>query len=422
MKQLHSNPPVLAPQAENLTTVAPAYRHKDGAALRSALAALDVSLRHNLRQQKAEIRKGRGDWRVLTDRSSGALRDLIEQKFTYQTLQAVKPLRYGGEAWNTYCNSIFDEHEVDPFLVWLEALPNWDGVARCEGWLGECFELAPGGDPALSAWASRFMILGPVWRTYEPGTKLDEMPVLTGSQGIGKSTALRLLLPPEMPDLFADGLYLAAPPKARAEALQGRVIVEASEMAGQNRADLESLKAFLSRTDDGAIRFAYRRNPEFTPRRSIIVGTSNVPDPLPNDPTGLRRFAVVRLDRGDPGAMADYLNRNRVQLWAEGVALYQEDVKAWLPPALKAAQSAANETARRRDDILEDAVARWTVGLTSFTLAEAAAGVCLIKTQSEAATLPQRDQKRLGAALTGAGYVKRRQTRNGVRTSLWEAA
>ncbi len=131
MKQPHSKLPVRAPQAENLTTMAPAYRCKDGAVLRSALAALGVSLRYNLRQQKAEIRKGRGDWRVLTDRSSGALRDRIEQKFTYQTLQAIKPLRYGGEAWDTYCNSIFHEHEVDPFLVWLEALPDWDGVARC---------------------------------------------------------------------------------------------------------------------------------------------------------------------------------------------------------------------------------------------------------------------------------------------------
>ena len=248
------------------------------------------------------------------------------------------------------------------------------------------------------------------------------MPVLTGPQGIGKSTALRLLLPPGMDDLFADGLYLAAAPQARVEAMQGRVIVEASEMAGQNRADLESLKAFLSRTDDGAIRLAYRRNPECTPRRSIIVGTSNVPDPLPNDPTGLRRFAVVRLARGNAGAVAGYLDRNRDQLWAEGVALYHEGVKAWLPAELKAAQSAANETARRRDDMLEDAVARWTADRDSFTLAEAAEGVGLIKTQSEAATLAQRDQKRLGAALTVHGYVKRRPMRDGVRTSLWVRA
>ena len=115
----------------NLTTVEPAYRQKDGASLRSALTALKVSLRYNLRQQKAEIREGQADWRGLNDRNSGALRDQIEQKFAYQTARGAKPLRYGGEAWHTYCNSIFDEHEVDPFLVWLEALPDWDGVARC---------------------------------------------------------------------------------------------------------------------------------------------------------------------------------------------------------------------------------------------------------------------------------------------------
>ena len=402
--------------------MAPAYRCKDGAVLRSALAALDVSLRYNLRQQKAEIRKGRGDWRVLTDRSSGALRDLIEQKFTYQTLQAVKPLRYGGEAWNTYCNSIFDEHEVDPFLVWLEALPNWDGVARCEGWLGECFELAPGGDPALSAWASRFMILGPVWRTYEPGTKLDEMPVLTGSQGIGKSTALRLLLPPEMPDLFADGLYLAAPPKARAEALQGRVIVEASEMAGKDRAELESLKVFLSRQDDGVVRMAYRRNPENTPRRAIIVGTTNAADPLPNDSTGLRRFVVVRLRAGNVKELAQYMDRNRVQLWAEAVALYREGVEAWLPPALKEAQTEVNELSRRRDELLEDKLDSWIEREAGepFTLERAALAVGFVRDGDAAALIPQRDQKRLANALTQRGFAKKRERFDGKLRYRWQ--
>ena len=40
------------------------------------------------------------------------------------------------------------------------------------------------------------------------------------------------------------------------------MIVEASELAGVSRADIQSLKAFLSRVDDGAVRLAYRRDPE----------------------------------------------------------------------------------------------------------------------------------------------------------------
>ena len=39
----------------------------------------------------------------------------------------------------------------------------------------------------------------------------------------------------------------------------------------------------MTRTDDGNIRYAYRKNPEPTPRRCIIVGTSDVDTPLPND-------------------------------------------------------------------------------------------------------------------------------------------
>ena len=98
---------------------------------------------------------------------------------------------------------------------------------------------------------------------------------MIGAQGVGKSTALRCLLPPEHPEWFSDGLRLSADDKVRAEALQGRVIVEAAEMAGSTRAERESLKAFLSRTDDGSVRLAFRRNPETLLRRCVIAGTSN---------------------------------------------------------------------------------------------------------------------------------------------------
>ena len=197
----------------------------------------------------------------------------------------------------------------------------------------------------------------------EPGIKLDEMPVLIGPQGTGKSTALRLALPPSMPELFNDGLHLAADPKFRAEALQGRAIVEASEMAGSTRAELESLKAFLSRTDDGGVRLAYRRNPEAMPRRCIIIGTTNNSECLPNDPSGNRRFVPVVLTGGKPAQVTIYLNNNRDQLWSEARTLYQwkiEDpehaITAWLPDHLKTAQRDATELARRKDEVMEDKI------------------------------------------------------------------
>lgn len=207
-------------------------------------------------------------------------------------------------------------------------------------------------------WASRFIFLGCVCRTMTPGIKLDEMPVLIGPQGIGKSTALRLVLPPDMPDLFNDGLHLAADPRIRAEALQGRAIVEASEMAGSTRAEMESLKAFLSRTDDGGQRMAYRRNPEAMPRRCIIVGTSNNPE---------------------------------------------HAITAWLPDHLKTAQTDAAEQARRKDEVMENAIesALATWGDTPVSLGE-------LITEIKMTGQPNISQ-RAGAYMRKKGYERVRQ-------------
>ena len=285
---------------------------------------------------------------------------------------------------------------MDPFIEWLESLGKWDKKPRLDSWLGEVFRTDSGCE--LTKWASVFVLLGAVWRTYEPGTKLDEMPVLNGEQGCGKSTALRLLLPPEHPEWFADGLHLASDPRTRVEALQGRVIVEASEMAGITRAELESLKTFLSRTDDGSTRLAWRRNPETMLRRCVFVGSTNNRNCPPNDPSGNRRFVVVNVRATERGAagVRRYLGTNREQLWAEAHYLYRMGIPAHLPENLKDLQSEANEEHRRRDDILEDKLDAWLEDAPrQFTLEQAARGVGLIE-NGDGARLPMRDQTRLG--------------------------
>ena len=60
----------------------------------------------------------------------------------------------------------------------------------------------------LLRWASRSVLMGVVLRTDHPGEKHDEMVVLVGPQGIGKSTAWAWLLPaePQRALWFSDGL------------------------------------------------------------------------------------------------------------------------------------------------------------------------------------------------------------------------
>ncbi len=118
------------------------------------------------------------------------------------------------------------------------------------------------------------------------------------------------------------------------------------------------------RTDDGAVRLAYRRNPETMLRRCIIVGTSNDPHCLPPDASGNRRFVVLTVKAGPDGAagVRNYLVENRDQLWSEAVHRYRAGETAHLPEALSTAQAEANAAAVSVNEGLENAVLNFLDG------------------------------------------------------------
>ena len=335
-------------------------KSRDG--LREVLQAFGWKWRYNIRSARAELRHYDDDrWREANDRLLCDIRAeiplaFVERPTRHGQNEAPKPLAFGRTIWEDSFSALLHHAEVDPFRDWLEALPRWDGTDRLSGWLATVFRVRESG--GLAEWCSRFLPLGAVWRTYNPGTKLDEMPVLIGPQGAGKSTALRCLLPPEHPEWFSDGLRLAADDKVRAEALQGRVIVEAGEMAGATRAERESLKAFLSRTDDGSVRLAYRRNAETMLRRCVLAGSTNDPHCLPSDPSGNRRFVTLTVEAAGagPAGVQAYLDTHRVQMWAEALYRYRTGLVAYLPARLTEAQTAANASAVQVDETLEDAM------------------------------------------------------------------
>ena len=275
----------------------------------------------------------------------------------------------------------------------------------------------------LRRWASRSLFLAPVQRAFQPGSKLREIVVLAGTQVCGKSALLESMLwPVDATEWFVSGLDLAADDKTLTEAVIGAVIVEAAEMVGASRADLARMKAFITRQNDGHVRLAYRRDREPCPRRAVIVGTAN-PSPngiLPNDPSGLTRFVVIDLpaDRCLVGSVEDWIGERRDQLWAEALYRYRGGERANLPKSLRTDAAAAAETHRRRDQFLEDRVS--SLAPQPMTLAEIAARVGLARDEAAVATVSPRDQKRLGAALTAAGWSKRRARRNTLLVVLWE--
>ena len=148
--------------------------------------------------------------------------------------------------------------------------------------------------------------------------------------------------------------------RAKAEALQGMVLVEASEMTGSTKAEVETIKKFLSRTNDN-IRLTYRRDPSPLLRRCMIVGTTNDPRCLPNDASGNRRFLPVPCDAGDPAATRAYLDEHREQLWAEAMPPHPGELHetAYLPDSLKGAQADLTEQYRAVDEVAEEVIGAW---------------------------------------------------------------
>jgi hypothetical protein len=106
-----------------------------------------------------------------------------------------------------------------------------------------------------------------------PGCKFDELPVLESpTQGTDKSTAIRTLA--VRWDWFTDYLPLNADPKVVIEQTRGKWIVEAGELSGMRKSDIDKLKGLLSRSSDRG-RLAYARCTSEVQRQFIAIGTTN---------------------------------------------------------------------------------------------------------------------------------------------------
>ena len=340
---------------------------KTRAGLIKALEWVGVDVRFNERsarmelQDAVEAQAGRPNWESSDDMRGAKLREMVADTCIYPGAKGVPSrLQFGRERWGDVMDAVLDDRRVDPFKIWLDALPPWDGEARIDFWLGHVFTVGEIHEDLLR-WASRSVLMGVVLRTDHPGEKHDEMVVLVGPQGIGKSTAWAWLLPgePQRSLWFSDGLSFHDDQKAKAEALQGMVLVEASEMTGSTKAEVETIKKFLSRTNDN-IRLTYRRDPSPLLRRCMIVGTTNDPRCLPNDASGNRRFLPVPCDAGDPAATRAYLDEHREQLWAEALQRVRENHEtAYLPDSLKGAQAELTEQYRAVDEVAEEVIGAW---------------------------------------------------------------
>jgi putative DNA primase/helicase len=212
--------------------------------------------------------------------------------------------------------AVATERAYHPILEYLEALPEWDEVPRIETLLIDYFGAE---DSAYTRAVIRKTMAAAVARIYRPGTKFDSVLILNGPQGIGKSTFFARLAG----DWFSDSLTLTdMKDKSGAEKLQGYWILELSELNGMKKADVETVKSFISRADD-KYRASYGVNVESHPRQSIIVGSTNAESGFLRDITGNRRFWPVRITGEGSKHPWDIDSETVQQIWAEALVIYK---------------------------------------------------------------------------------------------------
>jgi predicted P-loop ATPase len=235
---------------------------------------------------------------------------------------------YGIAAANKIEDSLeleFEKNHYHPVLDYLKSL-DWDGTPRIDNLLIRYFGAK---DNIYNREAIRKTLVGAVARVFTPGIKFDlVLTLISTTQGTGKSSFFRALGKSWFSDTF-----LSVNGKDAFEQLQGTWIMEMAELAGLKKADIESIKHFISKQED-IFRPAYARVSETFPRQCVFVATTNE-NAFLRDPSGNRRFMPVDIWNKkliDNEELKEFLTNDYEidQVWAEAVHLFRKGEKLYL--------------------------------------------------------------------------------------------
>ena len=195
----------------------------------------------------------------------------------------------------------------------------WDGKERLETMLTDWFDVE---DKPLTREMSKKWMIAAVKRIMAPGCKFDNILMLQGAQGIGKS-------------LFCERLavgfgYTENPPidqpKEYVPLLTSNWIIGIDERGALGKKDQNIVKSFITRTSD-QVRLSYARRDGSFPRHCIFIGSTN-DEKFLNDYSGMTegRYWIVECRSSDRSKIYKEFTREVVdQLWAEAYYYYMND-------------------------------------------------------------------------------------------------
>jgi hypothetical protein len=294
--------------------------------------------------------------------------------------------------------TVAQDHCFDSGAEWVHALPQWDGVERvntfCTRYLG-----AP--DDPHSRAVGRYLWTAMPGRILHPGIQADMTLVMVSKQGTRKSSMIRVLAPKES---WFTTVSFSDKEDDLARLTKGKTLVEIPELKGLRTRENDWIKAFVTKRENSWVPKYFEMQTTYH-RRFLMVGTTNDREFLA-DPTGDRRWLPIDVRQLDDEA----LQRDHLQLWAEGTDLFFTHGILWQDAQMTSAEVHLDYTIH---DILEDQIAAWldqedsltheTPGTRKFLrLLDVWNEVCGGATR----VAPKHEQMRIADALTRLGYER----------------
>lgn len=247
---------------------------------------------------------------------------------------------------------------INPVVEFLHT-SKWDGVSRVDTLFIDYLGVP---DTPLHRAITRKTLVACVARVLDPGCKYDQITILTGVQGIGKSSLIYKL--GGEGEWVNDGVDLNAPNNKLEESIVGSWLVEIPELQGYHKKDMESMKSFISKRQD-KFRGAYREFAQVHKRTCVFFGTTNEEDIL-RDLTGNRRFWILPCSPTPREDVWSLTQEQVMQIWAEALIMYKGGEPLTLPKEMTealaqqqkdfdATQSELAELAEWLDTLLPDA-------------------------------------------------------------------
>ena len=264
-----------------------------------------------------DVAKGEHRRRMWSDTDSNGLYWYMEKQYAITgrgNIDAALDIHAATHAFN----------EVQDYIEGL----TWDGTPRLDTLF---IDYLGAEDSLYNRTVCRKAFVAAVARAMLPGCKYDNMLILCGPQGIGKSTLLD-----KMSLGFFNDSIRTFEGKEASELLQGVWLVEIAELDAFRRSDVTCIKHFLSLRAD-RYRAAYGRHVKDLPRCCVFFGTCNQVDFL-QDTTGNRRFwpvdvGIVPHDKTVFNDLTDDVIR---QVWAEAKVRWQMGESLYLTGEVEA--------------------------------------------------------------------------------------